>query len=92
MNNKCLDCRNFMVNSGNCALTGQSHMAGEAGCEKWRSRDERKRGEWVYERGIGGIYYWYCSACKSAFHKSDPRRRFYCYNCGAKMSLAEGYK
>lgn len=47
---------------------------------------ERKQGVWVYEVAHG-LYYWYCSACGGAHHKSDPRDKRYCYRCGARMKM-----
>ena len=51
-----------------------------------------KVGYWVYTEAKGGMYYWYCSACEQAYHKSDPRNKLYCYHCGSRMILDEKYK
>lgn len=48
---------------------------------------ERTKGVWVYTEVTGGLRYWYCSACKNAYHRKDPHDRKYCYYCGAKMKM-----
>jgi len=32
-------------------------------------QEERAKGEWVYTEVTGGLRYWYCSACKNAYHR-----------------------
>ena len=48
---------------------------------------ECARGVWVYTTVTGGLRYWYCSVCESAYHRKDPRHRKYCYHCGARMKM-----
>lgn len=49
------------------------------------TQEERAKGVWVYTEATGGLRYWYCSVCKNAYHRKDPRDKQYCYYCGARM-------
>lgn len=51
------------------------------------NQEERTKGEWVYTEVTGGLRYWYCSACRNAYHRKDPHDRRFCYHCGSRMKM-----
>ena len=69
------------------ALTEDTEKAVTSAVDSLPPIELVKNGVWEYTTAEGGLHYWLCSACRSAYHRKDPRDMQRCYRCGAHMRM-----